>query len=310
MMMAPRGRYRTGGRRPAFQSAEPCPRQRRRKAALEVTLGPALAKLVAKDWRRPHWRVLYYHAVLPEEQLTFADQLDWFSAHFTWCSISEGVTHLENGSIERPLLSLTFDDADRTLVDVVVPLLSERRITACVYVVPTYVERGVSYRDEKPRPIMSWNDLRNWLAAGHEVGSHSYTHAPLPRCTPQRLVQEARWSRDSLEQKLSASVEHFAYPWGQHNGEVKRIIAEAGPYRSIATILRGGMHHGHDPLSLRRDRGLPGEPVETVLTTMRLADRLYFLRRLRRRRSRVYWERHPEERFDALSEVYTSSQIG
>jgi len=270
---------------------------------------PTLARFAARDWRRPHWRILYYHAVLPAHRDTFAAQLDWFSERFSWCTVDYGCEALTRPELlGGPLLSLTFDDADRTLLDVVLPLLMDRGISACVYVVPTYVERGGSYRDETPRPIMSWSGIEEWLSTGNEVGSHTYTHAPLVRCSDERLRQEARWSRWELEQKLSIPVRHFAYPWGQHNERTKRRIHDGGEYESMATILRGRMIGGHDRLALRRDRGDPDKSPEQVVAMMQLADRLYWLRRLRKHHSRLYWERHPEERFDAIDPVPAAVQ--
>jgi len=266
----------------------------------KASLLKSVAAFTAKDWRRPHWRILYYHAVLPEQRESFARQLDWFSEHFRWCSLDEGVEALTTGQFAGPMLTLTFDDADVSLFEVVMPLLANRRIPACVYVVPEYVKRGESFRDEQPRPIMSWPQIREWLAAGHQVGSHSQTHAPLTRCSEERLRQEARWSRECLEEQLTIPIRHFAYPWGQHDAHTRQIVHEAGKYRSIATILRGAMQTGHPLFALRRDRGNPAQSPEQVVATMQLADRFYWLRKLRRRRSRVYWERHPDERFDAM----------
>ena len=258
------------------------------------------SQCVSRNWRRPHWRILYYHAVPSERERAFADQLDWFSAQFTWCTVADGVAAINSGTIDRPLMSLTFDDADQTLRDVVMPILQQRKIRACCYVVPDYVAQGVSYRDDQPRPIMTWKHLEEWIDEGHEVGSHTYTHAPLNRCTASRCEQELVWSQIELEQRLGFAVRHFAYPWGQHNEHTRQMIKASQRYDSVATIQRGPMQVGHDVLSLRRDRGDLGKSPAQMETAMRLADRFYWARKLRVRRIKSYWEQNPAERWEAL----------
>ena len=256
--------------------------------------------LFSRDWRRPHWRILYFHDVPRKHREVFAAQLDLFSRQFTWCTITEGTKALVEGTIDRPMMSLTFDDADRTVHDIAMPILGDRNIKACCYAVPDYVERGDSYRDDVPRPIMSWMDLRDWLAAGHEIGSHTYTHAALPRCSAKRFEQEISWSQDTLQQKLCVSVRHFAYPWGQYDIGCGRDIAATSRYDSVATTHRGPMTCGHDVYALRRDRGELTMSHERMEILMRMADRFYWLRRLRPRRIKSYWQQHRDETWEEL----------
>ena len=150
-------------------------------------------------------------------------------------------------------MSVTFDDADASLVDVAMPVMAEHGISACCYTVPDYVEKGVSWRSSVPRPIMNWKNLAVWLSAGHEVGSHTLTHASINACSVERVRQEAEWSQDVLQQKLGISVDHFAYPWGQHTSKNRETLRGLNVFKSVATIHRGPMSKGHDPFSLRRD---------------------------------------------------------
>lgn len=259
------------------------------------------AATMSPHWSRPHWRVIYYHAVLPEQRARFAEHLAWCSERFTWCTLSAGVEGLKSGLLDRPQMSLTFDDADASVSELL-PILEEFGIHACIYVVPTYVERGESFRDPRPRPIMTWTQLREWLAAGHEIGSHTYSHANSPLCTPERLRQELLWSKVALEDALGVPVTHFAYPWGQHSTCTLDLLKELGCYRSAATTHRGQMRSGHELLALRRDRAELNQPAEAIGRHMQRADRWYWLRHLRPSQLRSCWRRTTSPRWEALAD--------
>ena len=214
----------------------------------------------------------------------FREQLKWFSEHFQWCSLTDGLRMVAAGLLDRPLLSLTFDDADETVYRNVLPVLNDLAIPACVYVVPAYVLHGTSFRDAKPRRIMSWSQLAEWLRSGHEVGSHTYTHANLRCCNPDRIRQEFLWSKEAIEETLDTSVIHFAYPWGDYNRTSQRLLRDLCCYRSVATSQRGRMKSGLDPLLLRRDKIDLFRTGAEIGRFLQFADRFYWLRLFRHRR--------------------------
>lgn len=66
-----------------------------------------------------------------------------------------------------------------------------------------------------PAPLfMNWDGARALLEAGHDVGSHSATHAILGRETPEDQAAELADSRSELETKLGRTVDLLAYPNG------------------------------------------------------------------------------------------------
>ena len=264
-----------------------------------------IAKLASKDWSRPHWRILYYHGVEANEVISFRAQLERMQQYFTWCSVSDGVRAMNEGKIDRPLMSITFDDADLSVYDNALSILVDLGVPACIYTVPGYVLHGHSFRDPIPRATMSWEQLRDCLAAGIEIGSHTLTHVESARCPDDRLEQEFRVSKDIIEQSLGTKATHFAYPWGQHDERTQRVIAGLGIYDSVALIKRGSMENGGAAMALRRDRMDVRSSPARVEETMRLADRFYRLTSLRRQHFVSYTDRHPEERW----EPFTQSEL-
>jgi peptidoglycan/xylan/chitin deacetylase (PgdA/CDA1 family) len=110
-------------------------------------------------------------------------------------------------------VSLTFDDARVSQVDVGIPLLNEHHARATFYVQP----QGVRKR------LAGWKAA---LAAGHEIGNHSTTHPctgnfafsrrnALEDYTLERLERDVSETSLFVSRELGREPVGFAYPCGQ-----------------------------------------------------------------------------------------------
>lgn len=110
-------------------------------------------------------------------------------------------------------LSLSFDDARVSQVDVGAAVLDRHGAKATFYVMPPAVEKRLD----------GWKKM---AAAGHEIGSHSVIHPcsgnfPFSRTraledyTVQKMRAELKEARQSLRRQLGVEAESFAYPCGQ-----------------------------------------------------------------------------------------------
>src|SRR5207245_147749 len=84
---------------------------------------------------------------------------------------------------------------------------------------------------EAPEAIMDAAQVREWLAAGHDIGSHSLTHPFLTRLPPAQAREEISASRKKLEDLFGRPVEHFCYPYGDWDEPVRDLVEQAG-YRT------------------------------------------------------------------------------
>lgn len=130
--------------------------------------------------------------------LAFAQQP---STNFTW---PEG---------KRAALSLSFDDARQSQVDVGVALLDKHKVKATFYVVPSAVERRLE----------GWKKV---VASGHEIGNHSLNHPctgnfewsrqkALEDYTLEKMRDELMQANRRIKELLGVRAESFAYPCGQ-----------------------------------------------------------------------------------------------
>jgi peptidoglycan/xylan/chitin deacetylase (PgdA/CDA1 family) len=113
--------------------------------------------------------------------------------------------------------------------------------------------------------FLGWDGARELAAAGHDIGSHSVSHAILGRETAQNQAAELDESRARLQDSLQRTVEMFAYPngaVGDYDTVTTGAARHAG-YRAAFTTTAGLAGAGQLPYELRRfvlgpDTDLPG----------------------------------------------------
>lgn len=84
--------------------------------------------------------------------------------------------------------------------------------------------------------MMSWEQVRELSQEGHEVGSHSMTHALLPHCARPRLHEEIDGSRRRLQEVLEGDVSSFCYPNGSYDSRCLDEVRSAGYECAVTTV--------------------------------------------------------------------------
>lgn len=227
--------------------------------------------------KRARVQILLLHHLLEDERETFRSLLHILKKDHEFISYSEAVTRIETGQIDRPYLTFSFDDGGASHL-LASGLLDEVGAKACFFVCPsvigeTHAETVARFCHERLKvramPFMSWSDLEDLRRRGHEVGSHTMTHANLAAATPDQIAQEVGGAREVLLRRLGAA-DHFAWPFGRmadFSPAAERAVIDAG-HVSCASGERGA-HGAGEPgasvLSLRRDDIIAGSPIGHVL---------------------------------------------
>jgi len=146
----------------------------------------------------------------------------------------------EVGAGDR-LIGLTFDDGYADFAEYAAPLLARFGMTATVYVLPGSFG-GTNEWDAGPRlPLMDADQVRAVAAAGHEVGSHSASHARLAGADAHRLTAEITDSRQALQDLLQQPVPGFCYPYGSFDDAAMEAVRGAGyDYACVTGNYRPG----------------------------------------------------------------------
>jgi len=119
------------------------------------------------------------------------------------------------------IVSLTFDDgtADQYLVR---PLLAAAGLRATFFVNSNTVGSSAAF--------LSWEELYELAADGHEIGGHTLDHVDLTAVDASEAARQVGQDRDALAARGFA-VTGFAYPFGARSESVKSIVHDCG-YRS------------------------------------------------------------------------------
>jgi peptidoglycan/xylan/chitin deacetylase (PgdA/CDA1 family) len=157
-------------------------------------------------------------------------------------------------SAPKRRIVLSFDDGFGSVFENALQPLAENRFHAIQFLVPNFIGKFNEWdlRDgEAPEALMDSFQVREWLRAGHRIGSHSLTHPRLTRLSLRDAEEEILASKKKLEDAFGVAVEDFSYPYGDWNEAVRDLVMEAG-YRTACTTEFGVNTPATPPLALRR----------------------------------------------------------
>ncbi len=196
--------------------------------------------------RGARWPKLYV------EETLFARQLrELREAGFRTIPLKQVMEVWDN---PRQRLVLTFDDGFCNAAKQAMPVLAANGFCAIQFLVADLLGRANEWErkdGETTERLMDEAQVRDWLAAGHAIGSHSCTHPHLTRISLAEARREIADSKKALEDRFGVAVEHFCYPYGDWNEAVRDAVAEAG-YRTACTSDAGVNRPGQSPLALKR----------------------------------------------------------
>ncbi len=124
---------------------------------------------------------------------------------------------------------------------------------------------------EAPEPMMDTAQVRDWLAAGHNIGSHTLTHPYLTQIPKDQARQEIVASRKKLEDLFARPIEHFCYPYGDWDNAVRDLVIDAG-YKTACTTIPGVNTPRDSPFALKRFTArYPTRSLKAIWARLRLA---------------------------------------
>ncbi|MEO1211697.1 MAG: polysaccharide deacetylase family protein [Cyanobacteria bacterium J06638_20] len=183
--------------------------------------------------------IMMYHDILAQKEVFFDLTPEEFEEDLqlirdnglTPISIDQLVTHLRTGLPlpEKPIL-LTFDDGYAGHYTYVYPLLKEYGYPGLFSIYTSKVGQNFG------RSSLTWEEVRT-IAQDPlmTVASHSVTHPSDLTDFDGDLRQEIVESKQILEAELGIPIDHFVYPVGKYDDDVKRMVQEAG-YISALTM--------------------------------------------------------------------------
>jgi peptidoglycan/xylan/chitin deacetylase (PgdA/CDA1 family) len=136
---------------------------------------------------------------------------------------------------DRRDVRITFDDSNRSDVDIALPALLERGLTATFFV--------LAGRLGEPEHLAE-DDIRRLVQSGMTIGSHGMDHVDWRSLNSAALQRELVASRQILEQITGSSITEASVPFGSYDRRVLSAARSMGGYRYIYTSDGGDASRG------------------------------------------------------------------
>jgi len=204
----------------------------------QIDMPPAEAKL----------RSLYVHPHSFARQMRLLQRLGYQAM-----CLSKLTPYLR-GQRQGKVIGITFDDGYLDNLQNALPVLIQHGFSATCYVISDNIGKYNTWNVHRVgvrKTLMSKEHIQEWLAAGLEVGSHSVSHPHLTQCRRPEAWRQLVDSKRALEDQFSLGIEHFCYPYGEYNPEIRAMAAEAG-YQTSTTTRRSRVWPADDLLALPR----------------------------------------------------------
>lgn len=181
--------------------------------------------------------VLAYHSVPAAQRDLFVKQMGMLSRQAK-------VVHADIDGLPEQgghYVAITFDDGYEDVVENALPELKKRGMPSTIFIITDLLgcKRNWEHRggeDTSDVRLMTHEQLRELPSNLVHIGSHTMTHAFLPKLEVGKLQEELAGSREKLENLLARKIKTFALPYGAYNDTVLRICHEAG-YERVFTGL-------------------------------------------------------------------------
>lgn len=214
----------------------------------------------------PNGNILVLHRVNdydPGELTTpshiFNEMLEELSRDWHVVPLQTLVKRIKRGTpMNARMVAITFDDGYKDNFTHAAPLLEKFGFPATFFVTSGYIGTARTFPWDLNGPVkhelMTWSDVRELAALGHELGAHTINHANMGAVALPVAREEITGSRKRIEDETGRPVHAFAFPFGKRGNirrEVVELIREAG-FSCCAAAYGGKVRHTSDPFSLYR----------------------------------------------------------
>lgn len=117
---------------------------------------------------------------------------------------------------KAPMLTLTFDDGYESTYHYGLPMMKKYGFNSTQFIITDVIG------DSK---YITPSQVRDWIANGHEIASHTVTHDSLKDKSENDLHIEVAQSQATLARITHNKINDFAYPLGIHNKRIDQVVA-------------------------------------------------------------------------------------
>lgn len=178
-----------------------------------------------------------------------------------------------DGKKHGRVVGITFDDGYQNNLTYAAPILKKYGFSATCYIVSENIGSSNTWdlKDKiTQRPLMTENEINEWLELGFDIGAHTKTHPDLTCVSNEQALIEINDCKIELEEKFKVSVNDFCYPFGRFNDFVLNVLKESD-YTTATSMQRGRVNLNSNKYLLPRIpvnyRTLPHLFIAKIITS-------------------------------------------
>ena len=159
-----------------------------------------------------------------------------------------------SGEKEGKVVGITFDDGYQNNIANALPVLKKQGFSSTCYAVSGLLGQTNIWDKHLgivQAPLMTEAHIRQRVAGGQEIGSHTYQHLDLLSVDDAACRADIALGKTSLESIVGCAVDHFCFPYGRYESKHAVMACEAG-FKTATTTQRGRCHARTDLLQLPR----------------------------------------------------------
>jgi peptidoglycan/xylan/chitin deacetylase (PgdA/CDA1 family) len=175
----------------------------------------------------------------------FEQQVAYLSAHnYHTVYFSDLIAFFRDGRPlpENPII-LTFDDGWRDDYTIAFPALRKYCLVGTFFPPTNWVDHSAL--------TLTWAQAAEMATGGMEFGSHTQSHALMHLRAAALNRAELLNSKTILETHIGKAVVAFAYPGGDYNSAIIKLVAETG-YGAAVTVFGGSYQTASGIFTLHR----------------------------------------------------------
>jgi len=168
-----------------------------------------------------------------------------------WLKYEEYIAILDE-CIDKDDIKITFDDGNQSDVDLALPALLKRGLSATFFLVVNSIDTP---------DYLSTSQIKELLNEGMQLGSHGYDHVPWFKMNSATAQREIYQAKDTLEQTLGVAIDYAACPFGKYDRNSLAHLRSAGFLKVFTSD--GGWSYQNDWLCSRNSLRA-GDPKEII----------------------------------------------
>jgi peptidoglycan/xylan/chitin deacetylase (PgdA/CDA1 family) len=149
----------------------------------------------------------------------FASLLDRLTTNGFFLSTLTEAQQLPAANCGKAII-MCFDDGFESFYHLALPVLQGHGCKTTVFPVAGYIGRPSAWDTLPPQNHLTKEQIREIASLGHEIGSHTMSHANLTLLNDADLEKELLQSKQILEDITGRPVTSLSFPFGQRNRRV------------------------------------------------------------------------------------------